>query len=171
MGVFDIVKLSNPLLSSKKGSSINYYIMKKALVTLAFVLTWFSMCVSCSSTKNENDSMNENTENAPEYKTVKLGTAGEDIQINVGDTLTYSESTYGSVGYYYNVLYDTTAFEAHYRTKYYRPEDVEMGMCGADEGVSTTMLTALKKGTYTITVESCYRGDVEGVQRYTVTVN
>ncbi len=45
-----------------------------------------------------------------------------------------------------------------------------MGMCGGDSAVQTCTFRALKKGTYAIKIIHEFRGDIEKVITYTITV-
>ncbi|MCM1111332.1 MAG: hypothetical protein NC336_08995 [Clostridium sp.] len=92
------------------------------------------------------------------------------VTIKVGFQLLYSHPVHGSVGSSYRVEYDKNAFELSYDTIYDNPDAVAEGMCGADSAVQTVTLRALKKGQYTVKVIHEFRGDVERVVTYKITV-
>lgn len=102
--------------------------------------------------------------------TISLGENDSKLTVNVGDQLRYSHSVHGSVGYDYKVEYDKSAFKLTHNTEYDNPESVAMGMCGGDSAVKTCILQALKKGKYKVKVIHEFRGAVERVITYTITV-
>lgn len=73
-----------------------------------------------------------------------------DNGIRANQPLTYSAEVYGSVGYWFKIEYDSTAFHMTSRMRYYDPEAMETGKCGGDEGELTYILTPKKKGDFII---------------------
>jgi len=101
---------------------------------------------------------------------VKLEDEDSKITIKLGSEIEYSHRVHGSVGSSYHANYDKSAFKLSYETKYDNPESVAMGMCGGDSAVQTCTFRALKKGTYKLKVIHEFRGDIERVITYTITV-
>lgn len=105
-----------------------------------------------------------------ENRDIILADRDSRLTICVGNQASYSHSVHGSVGFWYSIEYDHDAFVLSHNVKYDDPESVEKGLCGGDSAVLTCTLRAMRRGTYVVKVVHDYRGDIERVVTYTITV-
>ena len=92
------------------------------------------------------------------------------ISVPLGCDIEYSYSVHGSVGYSYHVEYDEEAFSLSKNMEYNNPDAVAKGMCGGDKAVLTTTLTPKQKGKFTVKIIHTFRGTVERVTTYNISV-
>lgn len=145
--------------------------MKNKLITVAIIVCVSIGCVFLLRSQNIMDKLNvRNALEKVSRDVVKLEDENSKVSIKLGNEIEYSHRVHSSVGSSYRVDYDKSAFKLSYETKYDNPESVAMGMCGGDSAVQTCTFRALKKGTYTIKVIHEFRGDIEKIITYTITV-
>lgn len=101
----------------------------------------------------------------------KVDSTAFNLTINLGDAVRYSAPVHFSVGSEYTMECDKTAFDIDCSTLYDHPEDMEMGMCGADSAMQIYTLRPLKKGEFIVKAIHDFRGDIERVITYTIVVN
>lgn len=103
--------------------------------------------------------------------------------IHLGDTLSFSGKSYGSVGYQYYLEFDNTAFKMETQVKdLYKPREEDFVIdrrtgerkfirpAGGDECAITYTLTATKKGVYQIREIAAFRGDIESEKIHRIKV-
>lgn len=145
--------------------------MKNKLITAAIIVCVSIGCVFLLRSQNIMDKLNvKNALEKVSRDVVTLDDRDSTITIHLGNEIVYSHRVHGSVGSSYRVDYDKSAFKLSYETKYDSPESVAMGMCGGDSAVQTCTFRALKKGAYKIKVIHEFRGDIERVITYMITV-
>lgn len=139
--------------------------MKEAKLLFIIVVMVALICGACSVWKQ-----NRKSAIIEKASTVNLGDKDSKINITLGGQLRYSHSIHGSVGYDYKIEYDETAFVLTKQIKYDNPDAVSKGMCGGDSAVLTSTLIPQKKGKYIIKVIHTFRGNVNSVITYHITV-
>lgn len=139
--------------------------LKKFVITVCGVLTGIVLCGSSACNAKSSRKTEENSE-----KVVRLRCVPGGLTVSQGVLIKYSHAVHGSVGITYRMEYNKDAFEMSCDTEYSNPQAVRQHMCGADRGVATCTLKAMKKGTYTIKVIHEFRGEVENTETYTVNV-
>lgn len=103
---------------------------------------------------------------------VKLSQLEREVTVKVGDTLTYSFKSHGSVGYGAIQQVADAAVVKYVRTdmNYEQPDKVSQGMPGADAATGVFVFEAVAAGTTTVTVEEQFRGTTESSTAFTITV-
>ena len=93
-----------------------------------------------------------------------------DNGVRANQPLTYSSEVHASVGSWFKIDYDSTAFHMTSRMKYYNPESVERGECGGDKGELTYILTPKKKGIFVIYETKDFRGKIVSRTKHRISV-
>lgn len=103
-------------------------------------------------------------------KAVELKDNDGQVNIALSDNLRYSYPIWESVGENFKIEYDKDAFKLSESVRYDNPVFVIFGMSGGDKGMKTCTLRPLKLGEFTIRVLHDFRGDIQRVVTYKVTV-
>lgn len=87
-----------------------------------------------------------------------------------GKELQYSAKVHTSVGIEYKVEYDLKAFKLETKKIYDKPEEVRNGLAGGDSAVMKCVFIPLKSGKYTIKIIHKFRGEIEKIITYKISV-
>ena len=94
-----------------------------------------------------------------------------DVVLSIGDTLTLESHAHGSVGLWYELEYDETAFKESRSSSYVNSSFSENPCPGGDEELVTVRLTAQKEGGFLIKEIENFRGERTLKKTHIVCVN
>ncbi len=94
-----------------------------------------------------------------------------DVVLSVGDTLTFESHAHGSVGLWYELEYDETAFKESRSSSYVNSSFSENPCPGGDEELVTVLLTAQKEGGFLRKEIENFRGERTLKKTHIVCVN
>lgn len=145
--------------------------MRNKLITAVIIVSVSIVCVSLLRSQNIMDKLNvKNAIEKVSRDIIILEDEDSEITIMLGSEIEYSHRVHASVGSSYHVEYNKSAFKLSCEKNFDNPESVAMGMCGGDSAVQTCTLRTLKKGSHKIKIIHEFRGDIERVITYTITV-